>query len=239
MIREAIEYIAGLVKRSEGQLLQVGDQQFHTYEELKLIRELVPQAINVRSLSGLVGYIKSEFDGDHKLMVHVMNPTKVVAFTEFNRDKARNFMIEAAAMLPDFKFDSWYRNEEFNISLQSGFIPTDDRAAILRVIGTIQEENVKTTGDNGVTQTVVAKSGIATVGNVIVPNPVVLRPFRTFVEVDQPMSEFVFRMKDGPSCALFEADGGAWKLAAMENINAYLQKALQKEVESGKIVIIA
>lgn len=66
----------------------------------------------------------------------------------------------------------------------------------------------------------------------IVPNPVKLKPYRTFLEVDQPVSEFIFRMKqdkyDGVLCALFEADGGAWKMEATERIKKYLESELKE-----------
>lgn len=65
----------------------------------------------------------------------------------------------------------------------------------------------------------------------VIPSPVRLKPYRTFTEVDQPESDFVFRMKedkyDGVQCALFEADGGAWKLHAMESIQEYLEEQLK------------
>lgn len=55
-------------------------------------------------------------------------------------------------------------------------------------------------------------------------------PYRTFTEVAQPMSNFIFRVKDndryGVTCALFEADGGAWKNEAKANIKAHLEKEL-------------
>jgi hypothetical protein len=94
-------------------------------------------------------------------------------------------------------------------------------------VGNIKEENVRQTGDDGVTQTVTAKSGIARVEDVSVPNPVHLAPFRTFREVSQPLSPFVLRMKQGregglPTVALFEADGGKWKLDAIQFIRDYL-----------------
>ena len=63
-----------------------------------------------------------------------------------------------------------------------------------------------------------------------VPNPVTLKPYRTFLEVDQPASDFIFRMKEysgSIGCALFEADGGAWKMEAMQNMEAYLQDELK------------
>lgn len=45
-----------------------------------------------------------------------------------------------------------------------------------------------------------------------------------------PLRYFIFRVKDndryGVTCALFEADGGAWKNEAKANIKAYLEKEL-------------
>jgi len=50
--------------------------------------------------------------------------------------------------------------------------------------------------------------------------------------VEQPDSAFVFRMKQsegrGVECAIFEADGGAWKNAAMRKIKGYLQSELSE-----------
>lgn len=82
--------------------------------------------------------------------------------------------------------------------------------------------------DDGISQKATVKTGIASKGDAIVPNPVKLQPYRTFHEVEQPMSEFIFRMKsdDGVRCALFEADGGAWENVAMKKIKEYLEVEL-------------
>ena len=48
-----------------------------------------------------------------------------------------------------------------------------------------------------------------------VPNPVILRPYRTFMEVTQPAISCVFRVRKGPELSLHEADGGEWRLFAM------------------------
>lgn len=57
-----------------------------------------------------------------------------------------------------------------------------------------------------------------------------LRPYRTFREVEQPASRFVLRLQSGqgdgmPKAALFEADGGAWRLTAIEAIARWLRTA--------------
>lgn len=98
---------------------------------------------------------------------------------------------------------------------------------MLKVTGNIKEEVVKNVGDDGVSQSVVMKSGIASVTEAIVPNIVQLAPYRTFTEIDQPTSDFVFRMRTGVEVALYEADGGAWRNKAMQDIKTYLQSELE------------
>jgi hypothetical protein len=235
MIKQALEYLIGL---GNARTLEVGAQTYST-QQLFRIKESITDPIKVNSLSGLVGYLKSNFDDFYRVMVHVDSPTEVFAFTTLNRDMDRNHLIKSNALLPHIRFDNYYNAEEFNIKLQSCFVRNDDRDIVLKVVGNIKESDVKSFGDDGVSQSVVAKTGVATVSDVIVPNPVALKPYRTFVEVEQPESNFVFRMKSGPSCAIFEADGGAWKLEAMNNISNYLQKELEEEIASGKITIIA
>lgn len=235
MIKEALQYLVSLGEAK----IQVENGQSWSDKPLHLIKEPTADPFTVQTLSGLVDYLKSNFDGKIKVFVNVLSPTEVHVTSPLNGDADRDFFIKALASPPDFNFDRFYDAEPFNIKLQSCFVPNDDRATMLKIVGTIKEEMVKESGDDGISQKVVARTGVATVGNVKVPNPVRLKPYRTFVEVNQPESEFVFRMQSGPSCALFEADGGAWKLTAMNYISTYLQKELSTEIEAGQLVIIA
>jgi hypothetical protein len=132
------------------------------------------------------------------------------------------------------EFARWFSSEQFVIELLSGFDSNDHRATIVKVVGTVKEESVRTMSDDGVTQTVVASSGIKRVSEVQVPSPCLLRPYRSFPEIEQPESSFVFRMQSSragelPQCALFESDGGRWKLEAIKAISIYLKNALGKE----------
>lgn len=113
-----------------------------------------------------------------------------------------------------------------SVTIKLEFIPDDEREILLQVLGNIKEENVRTVGDDGISQAVKIKQGLTSVADVIVPNPVNLAPYRTFLEVDQPFSNFIFRMKDGPKGALFEADGGVWRNDAITNIANYLHDRL-------------
>lgn len=169
-------------------------------------------------------------------MIHVVSHREVhVVSGLFGRAEQRKTfaraMAEAVLTNSNFSFGNFYDCETFVIKLLSLFEAHDGRAAVLKIVGNIKEENVRNASDDGVTQTVTAKAGIVRVEEVDVPNPVYLAPFRTFREVTQPLSPFVLRMKQGrdgglPTVALFEADGGKWKLDAIAFIKEYLSKSL-------------
>lgn len=235
MFKEAMQYLIGL---GNVETKEVDGEQFST-QPLHKIKQAVPSEIVIRNLSGLVDYLKANFDKQPPVLLHVSSPTDVHVYSTFNRDMQRNQLIHANALLPKIPFGQFLDTEQFIILLQSCFVENEHRSNVLRVIGNIQEETVRSFGDDGISQQVTAKAGVSTVETIKVPNPVTLKPFRTFVEIEQPGSEFVFRMKSGPSAALIEADGGAWKLTAIARIKDYLQTALEKEVASGLVTIIA
>lgn len=228
MIKEALQYIVGLGEAQEHRIN--GD----TYSDKPLHRidPYYPKAaaVEMHTLTSLVDYIKAEIDSmSEKMIIDVRSPEEVVLYSQLDDNRDRETLVVVKARIPSFPFDSFMDQERFTINLQSKFIddPATDRALILKFAGTVEAGTVAEYGDDGVTQKATVKTGIASKGDAIVPNPVKLRPYRTFLEVPQPASEFIFRMKqdkyDGINCAIFEADGGAWKMAATTSIKEYLQ----------------
>lgn len=67
---------------------------------------------------------------------------------------------------------------------------------------------------------------------------VTLRPYRTFLEVEQPESEFLLRLREGGKIGLFEADGGMWKQQAKKNIAEYFQEELQPCTRSNAVIVM-
>ena len=221
--KEALEYLVGLAKV---EIIEVDGQPYST-KPIYHVKEPSPAAICISTLTGLVDYVKSGVDGmDLPQIIHIASPTEVKLYSEIKPDMARDNFITCTAQTPKIIMNQFVDMETFNIMLQSCFDGNEDSENILKIIGNIKEENVNNFGDDGVSQSVVAKVGIATVADIKLPNPVILAPFRTFAEVEQPASKFVFRMQTGPKAALFEADGGAWKQTAMVLIKDYLEKAL-------------
>lgn len=65
-----------------------------------------------------------------------------------------------------------------------------------------------------------------------------LQPFRTFIEVAQPESEFLLRLNDDGCIGLYPADGGVWKLEASRNVAGYFEKELEDLISDGSVVVI-
>lgn len=231
MIKKALEYLVGLGAPNMDTINgdYYSDKPLH-----RIVNTDYAEEIYLTTLSSLVEYIKSGVDVmKGEMLVHVKSPTEVHLFSNLDDYRKRECAAIVRANLPTITMDRFVDKEMFNIALQSKFVDNEDKKLLLKFTGTVEEGTLQEYGDDGVTQKAVIKTGIASKSDAIVPNPVKLKPFRTFTEVEQPESAFVFRMKsdrlDGITCALFEADGGAWRQEAMENIKAYLKEELKDE----------
>lgn len=230
MIKKALEYLIGLAVPNFKEV----DGFLYSDKPMERI-DFNPKAakIEMNTLSSLIDYIRANVDVmSGKMIIHVQSPTKVQMYSALDYERKREYVVEVNASVPDFRFNQFTDHESFCINLQSKFmdLPGTDRALILKFAGTVETGTVAEYGDDGVTQKATVKTGIASKGEAIVPNPVILCPYRTFAEVEQPFSQFIFRMKqdkyDVIQCGLFEADGGAWKIEAMRVIKEYLETQL-------------
>lgn len=120
--------------------------------------------------------------------------------------------------------------------LRTAFASAGDRDILLKLAGNVVDETAVTAADDGVSQETTVRSGVASRAKVKLPNPVTLAPYRTFLEVEQVASPFLFRMHKGPSFSLHEADGGAWRMEAMARVKDWLVKAL---LPSERIIVLA
>lgn len=198
----------------------------------------MPQAFSVSSLDSIVKLIKTE---KHKvgrtILVHVNRYNEVTVFSTYLDDFKRYVLYQATAETPNFS-EGWRPYEKAIIELRSIFFPNEGTKYLLNLLSSMTSENSVKTSDNGVTQKVEAKQGIALNALVEVKPRIALCPFRTFLEVAQPESEFVLRVDDNKGVGLFEADGGVWKLEAKRNIAEYLAKQLWDEIANGTVVVM-
>ena len=244
-LREAMEHFEELVKRADApQVLEICGK---TYVNRDLRRyDEAPKArpVQARTLTALMDYMEhcsQEFPG--RMIIHIADPTHVRLLSELDAERERETLFETAAETSAFRFGEWYDQENFMIALQANFQANDDLAAVLKLAGNIVSKNDQTYSDDGTTQVATMTVGVASKADAIVPNPVTLIPFRTFQEVAQPESAFVFRIGERggtPAFKLIEAEGGLWKMTAVNAIKDYIYDILGSLPEeiSEKVVVI-
>lgn len=235
MLSNFVDKIIGL-KATPAPIINVGGREYSTIT-LTPIKEPLPGTISVSTLRGLCDFIENNIDNidstkafiliDSYLTVELYGPL-------IGQYLQRPMYAKASIDQCKFSFGDYMNIEQFIINLQSMFIPTPERDSIIKLISNLKAETQVTVADDGISQEVTAKTGIAKVEQVKAPNPVVLKPIRTFLEVNQPASSFIFRVRKPNDvtiqCALFEADGGAWKIEAMQNIEEYLNDILKGDI---------
>jgi hypothetical protein len=131
--------------------------------------------------------------------------------------------------------------ETFIISLQASFVMDDQVRELLAYVGNLKSAASAKFTDDGVTQQATVRTGIAQVENKVVPNPVTLAPYRTFQEIDQPTSQYIFRMKRveeqaKPQVALHQCDDIAWGIDAVEGISNWLKYRIKTDGVSRTII---
>jgi hypothetical protein len=197
--------------------------------------EAVQEPLQTHSLQGIVDYLAHNPDAldMEKILVHVATPTDVfVRSTLFGAHRQRGEHVHAQATLPKHRFDVWATPDIFVSYLQSCFCDGGNLLDLIKIASHITGSTEVNLKDDGVSQQATLLTGIVRKGEVDVPNPVVLFPFSTFAEVEQPARKFVFRLKSEPiNCILMEADGGAWKLTALERIAAWLRERVPANVK--------
>lgn len=233
-IKSALEYV---VKIAAPLVMEIDGKQFSS-AKLSYVDprtpEPVPPIMTVSTLQGLVDFVSAEpAVKDQPLIATILSPSTVeVQSVIFGERRQRAVYVAAATLAVPFDFGLFMPPEVFVIAIQSLFVQNGETAKILKVVGTMSHETKTKVSDDGVTQTVEARVGIVKEAEVQLPNPVTLRPYRTFLEVEQPASKFVLRIQNVqiPQVALFEADGGAWKNEAVSNIKNWLKDRMPKNV---------
>lgn len=200
-----------------------------------------PDPLGLSTLTGLIQYVQYNRDvlPLDECVLHVVDHATVELRGKLTGAFAQRATYARATVGEyfgrGFGFGHYVDHETFLVALQALFVDDFLRQDVLRLLVGIKDGEVRTFEDDGMSQTVTARAGVALVSTRPVPNPVTLCPFRTFREIAQPSSLFVLRLKSGsgdslPSAALFEADGGAWKLEAITRIAAFLTEQLGETI---------
>lgn len=207
-------------------------------------RRDLPECAEFNTLTGLVDIIRHEGAlQPWRLFVRVVSARTVVVYTAYTEwDELHPFthisLYRTFADVPSITTDEAMSHERAIVELRSLYLPSQDQDYLLDLLSTMSVGEEVTSDDNGVTQTATVKQGVQLKTTVPVRPIVTLQPFRTFLEVEQPCSDFLLRVGNKGEITLRDADGGAWKLDAKRKIAAWLAQALSPEIEAGKVVVM-
>lgn len=224
MLKAAIEKILDLGKPV---MLEANDGREYSTSQLIGLKPPTPEPLALHTLTGIIDWLKSE--DKQPCMLHVVSHAEVAAISPLERiwDNRDRYLVAKCDRQPIPQ--SYMEIEAAIIMLQSRFTETADRARVLAYLGNIRSEKVATTADDGITQTATVRNAIGRLKEEPMSPIVRLAPYRTFPEIEQPATDFLLRLRQGPEnglpqVALFEADGQEWQIEAIKKIGAWLLK---------------
>ena len=240
MEAEAIDKIKDLIEDSY--TTEVNGKVFSTRKLVPVQYFPIASPIYFMTLSALCEYVNTilpidSITADPLSYFAVVNDYRSIDITSFITDN-RNREILAACKIDEnlhtFDFGNYFERENFLIKMQTMFQDNDDKEYIKKFVSSVLDKSEVHEDDDGIGQSVTLKKSIsgAIVGDSDIKPIVSLKPYRTFREIDQPESKFLFRMKkydDGIKFGLFTADGDEWRLQAIKNIAEYLENNITIE----------
>ena len=241
-LRDAIDRIVELAKPFT--LETHGGHQFCSANLYEVKPEVdIPARYSVDTLEALVKLIRTEgIDHSPRLYVRVDSARRVMVDTTYTHKEYAEYsrlpLYEAVSDVPRITTDQSMTQEQAVVELQSLYAVTPDRDYLLALLSRIDVNQGVPSVDNGISQEVSVRTGAVMKEQQTVQPIVHLQPYRTFLEVEQPASDFLLRLDKDGRPALYEADGGAWKLEAKRNIAAYLGEKLADLVERGNVVVM-
>ncbi|WP_196029337.1 hypothetical protein [Longicatena caecimuris] len=248
MLKELADKIEELVNgQVKPEILEhEGVDYVQTARGFEPLRKPSTKAIEVNSLEGLVKMIKNalkdaELDGMYgiyKPFIVNIKFNEIYVMSALCEDKSRNYLVESYPITPTLKIDYDISVEEMIILLSTSFVQTENTQKFIESLSSLRIVEEVEFNDDGIGQTVTAKKGTSMNQKYQIQPIVKLKPIRTYAEIEQVESKFLFRVnKDGTVC-LREADGGQWKYETQKRIAAYLEEHLKEEIEANDVVVI-
>lgn len=201
-----------------------------SYKELRFQVDR-PGQLDFNTLQSLADFVK-ENPNDMEFMgaIVVINQDRSVSlYSDLeDGDQQRTHLVYTKMEIEPFPFNQFIPAEMFNIYLQTRFIYTDSAQDLFKITSRLKVDEGVTLSDDGLSARVTIQKGIsaasADVANI--PTRVILAPYRIFPECDQPLSQFILRLKQdenkGAYIGLWETDGGLWKVDAKQSIKKKL-----------------
>lgn len=205
------------------------------FSHLKMSPVLPPicEPVMVMSLDSLIDFSKIAIKTKENWMYQVHSPTMVEIICK-SVDSYHQREVLASSDISDmvcsFGFGDQYTLDKFMVAVQNNFMLTEQRQNLIDAVSRVSISDEDSIDDDGFTQTVTAKAGVTLKSKLALPNPVQLKAFKTFPEIEDQMPEddFIFRVEKGHKTAyfkLFEPESMTWQLKCVAKIKEYLKNS--------------
>lgn len=216
-------FLTTLKAQTQPSILTVDGKSYSTaaLHNLPLPLEPCEPSVALASLDSLLDYAKMKAPELTEAQAFVICEATYV--TLLSKPKGENRQRDRFATVETgnahFDFGAFMDLESFRIALLTQFADSVFRVQVLQFVAKVTDSSVKMSEDDGTSQTVTVKQGIASYGAATVPSPITLQPIRTFIEVEQPEGKFLLRLKQQekglPLVGLFELHTNWQRAAAM------------------------
>ena len=194
----------------------------------------MPSPVRFYSLTAFVEFVEMTEDRD-EIFIYVQSPTEVELVGLLN-DRKKRASYATANPLIDGAFEKahWMTQDKFVTDVQAYFAETKERAELLKIVGNVLSSESVTLQDDGITQKVATAAGVVAKQMEEMPNPVILQPYETFPEIDQPSREYIVRFRGGEmgehvTFALFPVPDPKASLNTCVAISEWLQENLRSD----------
>jgi hypothetical protein len=234
MIKSAIEKILSLAPDTiiDGE----GGRKYWAVSRQGLCPPRMTSLCEVKSLDAFMSIFDSRdilgttSEDDIQIVVSDERNVSLVSYADGIWRK-RDEYITARYCGESFPFGQYLEIEEAIIKMMCLFVDSERKSLLIAHLSSICSEEIVTSLDDGISQAVTVEKRTGRKDRATIDPIIELAPYRTFTEVEQPTSHFLLRMKnvnkDRPFVALFEADGGAWRVGACRNVAQYLRNKLE------------
>ena len=226
MLKEFLKYVVDELAPVE---TMVFEERVYSSRQLSAIKNPVIEPMSFNTLGGFIDFANSLMTlnewKENTVAVNIVDEKKVqlVSLEPDEWMQRAVYAVATTAIQPaPFPFGKFIPAEDFAINLRTRFAETIERDELLKFVSGISYSSTIELSDDGVTQTIGQKAGVVLKNRAELPTTVELRPYRTFLEAEQPESTFFVRARkdhnDRPELALFENDGGEWRIDAVKKI---------------------
>lgn len=238
---EALQLLAKMAK-SEVQVHQ--NKAFHIGPEgATLLKFPKIETLHVFGLTQLLNFVQvSKMSG---VFINVLTETRVQLIRSqlgANDEVVVFCDADFSKVYKSFPFGNQLSQEDFIIELMTRFEQDEVRDRLLQVVSKVKAGRLAESTDDGFSQEATVKAGVSLVTTEKIQNIWELITFKTFPEVEQPKIPYILRLhqrsEEMPRFALYDCDGGAWKVKTTAKIREFCQQFISEQKLGDKVSVL-